>query len=45
MKVAAARRLLAGVATLLGACASIDAPGVPVGTDATITDALARTKG
>ena len=45
MKVAAARWLLAGVATLLGACASIDAPGVPVGTDATITDALARTKG
>ena len=37
MKVAAARWLLAGVATLLGACASIDAPGVPPGTDATIT--------
>ena len=37
MKVAAARWLLAGVATLLGACASVDAPGVPPGTHATIT--------
>ena len=37
MKAAAARWLLAGVAALLGACASIEATGVPAATHATIT--------